>query len=279
MGIFDIFLKKKPYKEERVLKKKEPVTNFSNFKIITDYIYKKSGIVDLDKRALTASRLQQYAISQDIYNSDNFLKKMQNEEKFYQEVLNIATVNETFFMREERELKWLIEYIKNSKNNLTLLSMPSSSGEEIYSILLMMDIENIPLDKVSITGYDINSNAIKNAIDGIYDEHSLHKIAEDVKKQYFNVVDENSYQVIDRLRRCATFYQQNIFELKNTTHKFDIILSRNMFIYFDDKKRKEASEIIINMLKKDAIFIKGHADNIYEFDKLQKLSFGIYKKT
>jgi chemotaxis methyl-accepting protein methylase len=60
--------------------------------------------------------------------------------------------------------------------------------------------------------------------------------------------------------------------------KYDIILSRNMFIYFDAKRRERATDIIVNLLKKDGIFIKGHADNISEHKNLKYLEFGIYNK-
>jgi len=280
MGFFNIFKsKKQKIKETKEKIQKDIKVDFSNFKKITDYIYKKSGIVDLDKRALTASRLQQYAKTQEVYNTDEFLNKMQNNIDFYQEILNIATVNETFFLREIKELQWLIEYIKRSNTKLNILSMPSSSGEEIYSILLMMLTNNISLDKVTIRGYDINSQAIQAAQNGIYDEHSLHKIDPETKNKYFQKTDEGSYEISNTIKQHTQFLQKNIFDLKNSSEKYDIILSRNMFIYFDESKRKEATFIIINMLKQNGIFIKGHADNIYEDEKLEKISFGIYKKT
>ena len=132
-------------------------SDFSSFKDVTDYIYDKSGIVDLDKRALTASSLQQYAVSEGVYTTKEFIDAMQNKDNFYQDIINIATVNETFFMRELKELEWLVSYIKELDRPLKILSMPCSSGEEIYSILLLLKIENFDINKLDIRGYDINS--------------------------------------------------------------------------------------------------------------------------
>jgi len=280
MSIFDIFTKKNETEinDDDKPQQKDIKVDFSNFNKVTNYIYQTSGIVDLEKRALTSSRIQQYAQKQNIYDTNSFLDAMKNDKSFYQEILNIATVNETFFMREIKELNWLIEHIKNSPSKLHILSMPSSTGEEIYSILIMMSLAGINLDKISIKGFDINSNAITKAQDGIYDDHSIHKLDEDTKNKYFTKVSEGMYQISLELRTHANFEQKNIFDLKNNHDRYDIILSRNMFIYFDSTKRKEATDIIADMLKDDGIFIKGHADNISEHKNLEKIAFGIYKK-
>jgi len=277
MGIYDWLNKKKEPQESQeieVIQKKD----FSSFDKITNYIYKKSGITDLNKRSLTSSRLQQYALSRDIHTTDDFLSKIQDDYHFYQEIINIATVNETFFFREIKELTWLISHIKSSTKSLSILSMPCSTGEEIYSILLMMDIEGIDLSKVTIRGYDINSEAIKKAKNGEYNEHSLHKLTDDIKKRYFTKLENKNYQIATSIKNSASFTQNNIFDLVGQKEKFDIVLSRNMFIYFNDKKREEALNIIASLLKDGGIYIKGHADHIKPHPNLKNLEFGIYKK-
>jgi len=277
MGLFDWLNKKEDEISQDLPLKKD--INFASFKDVTDYIYKLSGIIDLDKRALTSSRLQQYAVSEDVYSTEEFLVKMKNCKIFEQEVINIATVNETFFMRELKELEWLVEYVKNSNKKLKILSMPSSSGEEIYSILLLMLQNNIELNRVEINGYDINSNAVTNAQQAEYDEHSLHKIDANIRDKYFEKNEENHYQLYSKIRNHAYFEQKNIFDLEGCEkNMYDIVLSRNMFIYFDANKREQALNIICDLLKNGGIYIKGHADHIHIDHKLEKIEYGIYKK-
>ena len=276
MGLFNWFGNDEKLEEQTPIK---PQLDFSNFIKITDFIYEKSGITDLDKRALTVSRVQQYAISQNIYTTENFLNKMENDNEFYQEILNIVTVNETFFFREIKELQWLVEYIKKENRPLKILSMPSSSGEEVYSILLMLDKANIDITQISITGYDINSQAIYNAINGEYDEHSLHKIDVNDREKYFSKNSNNLYEISKFLKKQTSFLQQNIFEIKNEDSKYDIVLSRNMFIYFDNEKRKKALDTIVNILKPNGIYIKGHADHIYKHTQLKSVCYGVYVKS
>ncbi|MEA1891404.1 MAG: CheR family methyltransferase [Campylobacterota bacterium] len=274
MGFFDWLSKEEEIVEEICIEKK---SNFSNFKKVTDFIYEESGITDLDKRALTSSRAQQHAISKDVYTTDDFLSKMKSDREFYQDIINIATVNETFFLREVKELEWLVRYIKEENRPLSILSMPSSSGEEIYSILLMLSDEGFDIDMLEIRGYDINSYAVACAKSGEYDEHSLHKIDGQRRAKYFSAFKEH-FQISAEFRNRSIFEQKNIFDLANQTAKYDIILSRNMFIYFDDKKREIALNIITNMLKTNGIYIKGHADHIKKHPKLESVEYGIYKK-
>jgi len=277
MGLFDWLGEKKNVQNEEVCVKRE--ADFANFVKVTDFIYEKSGIIDLDKRALTASRLQQYAISEDIYTTQEFYDAMKNRNDFYQEVINVATVNETFFFRELKELEWLVQYIKESNGSFKILSMPSSSGEEVYSILILLCEAGVDLSRVEISGYDINSNAVKNAIRGEYDEHSLHKLDARVRERYFSKNEANRYEISSDIKNRTNFTQNNIFNLKAQNMKFDVVLSRNMFIYFDDEKRALALDVIVDLLNHDGLYVKGHADHIKPHSKLSNVSFGIYKKS
>ena len=262
--------------EQEIVLKKE--IDFSSFEKITSFLYEKSGITDLHKRVLSSSLLQQYAIKEGICTTEELLEKLKTEKTFYQEVINIVTVNESFFMRELKELEWLVEYIKQSTTKLSILSIPSSTGEEVYSILMLMLENGIALNKISLYGYDISSQAVAKAKIGVYDEHSVHKLTPELREKYF-IKDANAhYEILPMIKNSVVFEQKNIFELSSSQNRYDVILSRNMFIYFDDKKREEALHIITNMLKYDGIYIKGHADYIKNHLNLERISYRIHKK-
>ncbi len=276
MGFFDWL--DSEVEEQQIEMQEEKHADFSNFNKVTDYLYEHSGITDLHKRALMASRFQQKALEMGIYTSDDFVSALKNNTDFYHEIINIATVNETYFLREIKELEWLINYIKQENRPLKILCIPSSSGEEIYSILLMMKHNNLDIDNINITGYDINSYAIKNAQDGVFDQHSLHKIDSDMMQKYFIKKENNRYQISPTLKNSVNFIQKNIFDLTDDKNQYDIILSRNMFIYFDEVNRLKALNIIVKLLKTDGIYIKGHADHIKPHSQLINIAFGVYKK-
>jgi len=249
-----------------------------DFKKITEFIYMEFGITDLDKRALSFSRLKKYSLDKNIKSTNDFLKLFNKKDEFYRDILSIITVNETYFFREKKELDYLIDYIKNSSNKLKILSLPCSTGEEVYSILILMLEKEISLDKVEIVGLDVDFEVIKKAKKGIYKQHSLHKIDENLKQKYFTKIDETQFEIKSYLKLHVSFKQQNIFELNVDNEKFDVVLSRNMMIYFDDKKRDIAFQTIFSILKDNGIFVKGHADNLRKTELFKNLVFGIYKK-
>jgi len=276
MKLFDnLFQKKEEIIEEE--KSLHVESDFSYFGLVTQAIYDKCGISDLDKRALSSKMLQQMAEECNIKDTNQFLNALKTNREFYQKVINIVTVNETYFMREHKELKWLIDYIKKENRPLKILSLPSSTGEEVYSILILLKEANIDLNKINITGHDINTETIEKAKQGLYKEYSLHKFDDTMKNKYFSKED-GMYQIVSSLKQHASFSQKNIFSIEPIHTKYDIILSRNMFIYFNEEKREQATGIIANSLKNGGIFIKGHADNISKHKDLKSIEFGIYQK-
>jgi len=274
MGLFDIF-KSKPAEQEE--KKVEMQSDFSNFEQVTEYLYYRSGITDLSKRRLSLNELRSFSQREKIYTTADFLAKLKVDNEFYQEVLNIITVNETFFFREITELEWLVSLIQSSTGDYKILSLPCSSGEEVYSILILLDEQGVDISRVELFGYDLNSVMLERATKALYSERSVHKLSEVQKENYFFKNSNGIYEVIPRLKKRVQFEQHNIFELDGK-NDFEIILSRNMFIYFDEVKRNAAVDIIVNLLKEGGHFIKGHADNIYKHPSLKNVCYGVYKK-
>jgi len=166
-----------------------------DFKTITDLIHNEFGITDLDKRVLPFSRLKQYAKDKNIVSTEEFLKLFRQQGDFYKDILGIVTVNETYFFREKKELDYLVDVIQNAPSRLKVLSLPSSSGEEVYSILILMMEKNIPLDKIKIVGVDVDFSMVEKAKQGIYKQHSLHNLDESLKQNYFTKIDNTQWQV------------------------------------------------------------------------------------
>ena len=275
MGLFDIFTSKPVEKAEEVVEQIK--SDFSNFDQVTEYLYHRSGITDLSKRRLSVSELTSFSQRKHVHTTEDFLAKLKVDNEFYQEVLNIITVNETFFFREVTELEWLVSFIKESSGRFKILSLPCSSGEEVYSILILLEEQGVDLSRVELVGYDLNTVMLERAAKALYSERSVHNLSEAQKQKYFFQNSDGVYEVMPRLKERVRFEQNNIFELSGK-NEFEIILSRNMFIYFDEEKRDSATDIIVNLLKEGGHFIKGHADHIYKHPSLQNVCYGVYKK-
>lgn len=268
------------HRKNKIIEEEYQVKDIDNFTPVFDYLYVELGISDLSKRPILYERLKFIARKYKIESANEFIEMLKNDFNFYDEVIDAVTVNETYFFRETDSLEWLIELISSNNNrDFRILSIPSSNGAEIYSIIMMLDIaDRNLLHKVKFIGIDVNNKSIKQAKRGIYSERELHKLDENIKYKYFQKT-ESGYEIKYFLKNNTEFINDNIFSLSTSKYgSFDVILSRNLFIYFDDLYRKKATEILYKMLKPNGYLIMGVTDRIYENSNFKKITNSIYQK-
>jgi chemotaxis protein methyltransferase CheR len=168
------------------------------FNKFREFFYRKTGIYFedskryfVDKRILeriTASKTQEFK------NYFSFLR-FDDSGKELQELVNVMTVNETYFFREEYQFKCMVEsmlpeIVKNKKANgaIRIWSVPSSSGEEPYSICLYLleywkEIEKYD---VQIIASDIDTSILQSAKAGLYSPRSIQNLPKNMLQKYFN---------------------------------------------------------------------------------------------
>ena len=189
-----------------------------------------------------------------------------------QDLINVFMVNETYFFREKYQFDTLINYVLpeldllRPKNEvINILCAPVSTGEEIYSIAIMLMEEGNLINKrdFMLLGIDIDSDAINKAKEGVYSERSVHKLPDEIKEKYF-IKTGNKYRVKDFLKKAVNFKIVNImdkYQMKKLG-MFDVIFSRNMLIYFDDESRKQVAMTFYEMLKPKGVVFLGHAESM-----------------
>jgi len=249
--------------------------NSGNFAKLAEFIYRKSGIFLEESKHYDKMDKFINARAKEL-ELDNFRKyffKLRFEDKDgeeFQELMNAVTVNETYFFREHDQFEVLVNHVLPELHKtrpidepIRILSSPSSTGEEPYSMVLyLLEEANLIEERdVEIIGIDIDSNVIKKAQDGKYSERSVHAIPPGQVKKYFKKVGL-SYQLIDDLVGAVEFKVVNIFDRAalRDLGKFDVIFSRNMLIYFDDASKKEVAMNFYDMLKPEGYVFLGHAE-------------------
>lgn len=276
-----IFFRRNKHKQTQIEQPKEAIkVDTSKLTLLIDYIREVCGVDLISKKETLSQRFILFCQPLGIRNFDELISKMQTDTKTKQDVINLITVNETYFYRELPQLKFIINYIKSLNKQVRILSAPCASGEEIYSLAIMAKEANI-LTNIKLLGIDINSQAIKRCYEGLYSQRSLHRLELDIIKKYFKQNDE-MYEIQRRLLPETEFEVINIFDNSFLSYEpFDIILSRNMMIYFDKTYKLKAVEIFHKLLKEDGKFFAGHADLIPEtnfFKKSLKDGVNYYKK-
>lgn len=159
------------------------------------------------------------------------------------------TVGESYFFRDQAQMAWLREQWlpqliarRRAENNLSLRiwSAGSSDGQELYSLAMLL-AEQLPDQghwNLHLLGTDINAEALARALRGHYSDWSLRATPESVRKRHFRQEKERVWSISAALRGHVHFAYLNLREdsfpsMLSETNALDLILCRNVFIYFD----------------------------------------------
>ncbi len=215
-----------------------------------------------DKKNTLLLKLPRFLEELELENMGDLLMKMRISKDIRQKTLNFATINETYFLRELSQLQEIAFYIKSLDRRVSVLSAPCASGEEVYSLAILAH-ENFIKD-LEILGIDINSNAIEKARNGRYYDRALQKLTQAQKNKFF--AQNGISSIIDKAKLCACKFEVcNVLEHNFLDFKrFDVILSRNMLIYFDYDSKLKLMEHFHKLLSDDGRLYIGSADFIPE---------------
>lgn len=187
------------------------------------------------------------------------------------------TIGETYFFRDKHQMQLLQETVllnlikaKREQGNLSLRiwSAGSSSGEEIYTIAMLLN-EMLP-DKdawtLQLRGTDINTIALQKAIAGRYSEWSMRSISDYFKKRYFKE-EKNQYVLLPFIRDLVSFEYLNLNDdtypsIFNGTNAQDLILCRNVLIYFSEESIKRLMKKLSASLVEGGYLLLGASDPI-----------------
>lgn len=164
------------------------------------------------------------------------------------------TVGETYFFRdrklfevlEGRILPALIAERRKTERQLRIWSAGSATGEEPYSIaiLLLRMIHDIDDWNITLLATDINPSFLRRSASGTYGEWSFRDVQPLVKERYFRKTGQGRHEVLPNIRKHVTFSYHNLAEdsypsLLNNTNAMDIIFCRNVLMYFSKDRQQE----------------------------------------
>jgi len=247
------------------------VENFTNPDPIYNYFTTMTGIHFDQKESIVTPKLIRFAKEFECSNFDALYEKLQRDSSCKEALINLLTVNETYFYREMGQIEFVAKCIQNDPSYRRILCAPGSSGEEPYSIAIYLSAQGCDLTNIEIVSIDINTEVIEKAKSGLYPQRSLYRLSDEIKNRYF-VAEENGYRIIDSIRKKVSFYPCNLFdETFLGLGKFDILFSRNMLIYFDSERILRAVEQLKKVASSDkSLFFFGHADIVSKIPTLNE---------
>ena len=254
----------------------------ADFEKFREFFYRKTGIqFDTTKRYFVDKRLLERIEATGSENFRSYFVKLRFESngEEMQALVNAMTVNETYFFREAYQFDCLVnsmldDIIQRRKpgSRLRIWSIPSSTGEEPYSIALYL-LERWPhIDdyEVEILSSDIDTSVLKSAQKGVYSARSVANLPKAYLNKYFKKNSQGDWQISRDIVDVVEFSRVNLSDPQDTRRfrDIDIIFCRNLLIYFDDLSRRVAAETFYDALNPGGFVCLGHSESMSRISSL-----------
>jgi chemotaxis protein methyltransferase CheR len=248
---------------------------------LCEFLYRRTGLSFADsKRYFIDRRLaERIAVTQSASFQAYFAILRSDAEHEIEHLVNAFTVNETYFYREEHQLRCMTSSLlgdvargKKAGQPIRIWSIPCSTGEEPYSIAiwLMENWSQVDSYNIEIVGSDIDTRALKAAADGVYGDRALMRLSRQVIDRYFQPVAADKHQIDPGLRNSIQFTRVNLVDAQDLARyrDFDIVFCRNVLIYFDDASRRMAAENLYDCLRPGGYICLGHSETMSRISPL-----------
>ena len=251
--------------------------------LMKKYIEEHCGIhLENDKEYLIESRLSDLLVETGCRSFQEFHYKARTEYtgKLRDRIIDAMTTNETSWFRDKN----LWDYIRENAvpclidhatkyGRTTVWSSAVSTGQEVYSLLMLLDkavrdrgIFSV-LDRIEFLATDISSTALSVAETGRYDSIAMARgLPDDMKKQYFTQ-EGNMWFFDQRLKSRVHFKKFNLQNSFIALGPFNMILCRNVSIYFSDSFKRELFSKMASVLKTGGILLLGSTESLREYSQ------------
>lgn len=265
-----------------------PNSGGSEFERFRNFLHSHSGIALTEsKQYLINSRLKpilsHYGIEsvEKLMDSVESLNEFQNRH-LVEEIIDAMTTNETFWFRDN----FFFDYLKNhllpdrigdeSKHHpLRIWSAACSSGQEPYSVSILVEEVILALKAMLKTGWreveiistDISKEMIARAKAAVYSGPEVARgLNDDYIRKYFTRVDDNEIQVKSQVKSRIQFRVHNLLESFTSLGQFDVVLCRNVLIYFDPETVNQILLKIHSCMRKDAVLFLSASEVLHDMD-------------
>jgi chemotaxis protein methyltransferase CheR len=253
---------------------KQPEISSNAYQSIREFIYHEAGI-DLgdSKQMLVIARLSKRLRHYQLDSYDQYANLLLNNKGIERQMaIDLLTTNETYFFRESEHFealkKWVLD--KHPRDRIfRLWSAASSSGEEAYSIAMVLDDFFGSRGKWEIFGSDISSVVIEKAKLALYQCLRIDAIPQEFLQKYClkGMGEYEGFLLIDeKLQSKTSFAEINLTQALPEVGLFDAIFLRNVLIYFDAKTKEKIIRSLISKLRPKGFLFIGHSESLKSMD-------------
>jgi chemotaxis protein methyltransferase CheR len=260
------------------------------FNPMIQLIEERTGII-LNERSLEKllKLLQELSKSQELAGLDNALRENDFSHELWQRIIQVLTVGETYFFRNRNQMSALRNKILPSLiqerrargfKQVRIWSAGCATGEEPYSISMLLHelIPDIATWSIIILATDINDAYLAFAKQGVYTQRSFRKETESsILEKWFRPAAKG-YEVLPKIRQRVVFANMNLKDdvypsFANHTSNMDIVICRNVTIYFDKVTTNAIIARFYQCLNLNGWLLVGHSEpNLETYRQFESLS-------
>ncbi len=262
-------------------------TDFEKYRSL---IYNESGIhFSNSNRSILESRLRERLRSAKTESLTEYYEMINRDPEEMKVLLDSVTTNLTRFFRNTAHFQTLEYYVipdlvaekrKRNETRLRVWSAGCSTGEEPYSVAMMLR-DLVPPDiAIEVIGSDISLKSLMIGKEGFYPENRVVGVPEKYMELYLEKKN-GGYQVRDEIRNLVKFDYHN---LKNDSglRGLDLVFCRNVLIYFDEPAQKSAVNRFWDAMNSHSYLFIGHSESLFgmntQFEFLKTDWACIYRK-
>ena len=252
-----------------------------------DLIYRIAGIsMAPSKKPLVTSRLAKRLAHHRLSSYGEYYQMITsaNGKAELQIAVDLLTTNETHFFREPKHFDFLRRHILHTAKfgkMPRIWSAACSTGEEPYSLAMLLD-EILGNASWEIVASDLNSQVLEKARAGLYSMDRMPEIPRNYLSNYClkgTGSQEGTLLIERRLRERVQFIQHNLIEQPPKLGQFDVILLRNVLIYFNQETKTKVVSLLLPLLRSGGYFLIGHSETLNGIsDEVRLIQPAIYQK-
>ncbi len=244
--------------------------NDVTFDKFRDAIYNETGInFTVANRSILESRLKERLRTLQLSSIDEYYRVVTGDREEMRAFLDSVTTNLTRFFRNAAHMEAFEHYVipelvktkRNSERVLRVWSAGCSSGEEPYTIAMVMKEAVPPGFTISIVGSDISLKSLMVGREGYYSESRVKNVPEKYLDKYFER-HESGYRINDEIRRLVTFDYHNLKHDSGLRNQ-DVVFCRNVLIYFDEAAQRATVNRLWDVMAPYSFLFIGHSESLF----------------
>lgn len=241
------------------------------FSYIARFVRTKYGIDLEKKKILIECRLQKELEKNGLDSFQKYFNMVEKDRtgKMANEMIHRLTTHYTYFYREEKHF----EFVKNvilpevertwKGGCYQIWCAGCATGEEAYTLAMILkdyEARGGRLPQWMILATDISEEVLEQGRKGIYPKKELEKVPALMREKYFQPQNDGMLRASKELRAAIQFRSHNLMDTDKRAHQYDLIMCRNVMIYFDIEVRRELIRKLEGSLRTGGYLLVGHSE-------------------